>query len=90
GQGPPAPGASLTLVCRGSGFDFGKFNLYWIRQSPGKVLEWLGEITNDGGTTWYAASVRGRATISRDNGQSSVTLTLSSLGDGDSGSYFCA
>uniref|UniRef100_A0A803V157 Ig-like domain-containing protein n=1 Tax=Ficedula albicollis TaxID=59894 RepID=A0A803V157_FICAL len=70
---------SLTLLCGASGFDFGNYDKFWMRQSPG-----------NGGDTEHAASARGRFRISRDKGQSSVTLTMNNLKDEDSGAYFCA
>uniref|UniRef100_A0ACB8EVP8 Uncharacterized protein n=1 Tax=Sphaerodactylus townsendi TaxID=933632 RepID=A0ACB8EVP8_9SAUR len=84
------PGESLFLTCKASGFTFDSYDMIWVRQAPGKGLEWLAYISNLAVTLTYADSVRGRFTISRSNPSNTLHLQMNSLEPGDTALYYCA
>uniref|UniRef100_UPI003467EF3C Nanobody 6 n=1 Tax=Lama glama TaxID=9844 RepID=UPI003467EF3C len=90
GGGLVQPGGSLRLSCAASGFTLDYYAIGWFRQAPGKEREGVSCISSSDGSTYYADSVKGRFTISRDNAKNTVYLEMNSLKPEDTAVYYCA
>nr|NDP19222.1 immunoglobulin gamma heavy chain [Bos taurus] len=83
------PSQTLSLTCTVSGFSLSSTAVNWVRQTPGKALEWVGCISS-GGNTHYNPALQSRLSITRDNSKSQVSLSLSTVTPEDTATYYCA
>uniref|UniRef100_A0A8C8RQ30 Ig-like domain-containing protein n=1 Tax=Pelusios castaneus TaxID=367368 RepID=A0A8C8RQ30_9SAUR len=84
------PGDSLRLSCKASGFTFSNHSMSWVRQAPGKELDWVAQVSRPTGSMqWYSPAAQGRFTISRDNLVNMVYLQMSGLKTEDTARYYC-
>nr|NDP18982.1 immunoglobulin gamma heavy chain [Bos taurus] len=82
------PSQTLSLTCTTSGFSLSTYAVGWIRQAPGKALEWVGGISS-GGSTCLNAALKSRLSITKDKSKSQVSLSVSSVTTEDTATYYC-
>nr|NDP06300.1 immunoglobulin mu heavy chain [Bos taurus] len=82
------PSQTLSLTCTVSGFLVRTYGVGWVRQAPGKALECLGGITEDG-STGYNPALKSRLSITRDNSKNQLSLSVSSVTPEDTATYYC-
>nr|NDP18943.1 immunoglobulin gamma heavy chain [Bos taurus] len=82
------PSQTLSLTCTVSGFSLSAYAVGWLRQAPGKALEWVGHVSG-GGTTFYNSLLKSRLSITKDNSKSQVSLSVTSVSREDTATYYC-
>nr|NDP18964.1 immunoglobulin gamma heavy chain [Bos taurus] len=82
------PSQTLSLTCTVSGFSLISNGVSWVRQAPGKGLEWIGTIS-ESGILDINPTLRSRLSITRDNSKSRVSLSMSSVTPEDTATYYC-
>nr|NDP12302.1 immunoglobulin mu heavy chain [Bos taurus] len=82
------PSQTLSLTCTTSGFSLRSYVVGWVRQAPGKALEWVGGISG-GGSTCLKPALKSRLSITKDNSKSQVSLSVSSVKPEDTATYYC-
>ncbi|OCT56114.1 hypothetical protein XELAEV_18002100mg [Xenopus laevis] len=87
------PSEVLQLTCKVTGAsltDSSKiYSVEWVRDPAGKGLEWLGRIIHNS-DTYYAQSLKGRITVSRDTNKGEVYLKLTGMKPEETAVYYCA
>uniref|UniRef100_A0A8D0G8R4 Immunoglobulin heavy variable 6-1 n=1 Tax=Sphenodon punctatus TaxID=8508 RepID=A0A8D0G8R4_SPHPU len=93
GPGLAKPSQSLRLTCTITSDSVSSTSTTWewIRQPPGKGLEWVGRIyyRSSWGTD-YTSSLQGRTTITQDTSKNEYYLQMISLTAADTATYYCA
>nr|NDP11619.1 immunoglobulin mu heavy chain [Bos taurus]NDP11715.1 immunoglobulin mu heavy chain [Bos taurus] len=83
------PSQTLSLTCTVSGFSLNSNGVIWVRQAPGKALEWVGGVGGVGRTD-YNPALKSRLSITKDNSKNQVALSVSSVTPEDTATYYCA
>uniref|UniRef100_UPI003F778859 Heavy chain of Fab n=1 Tax=Homo sapiens TaxID=9606 RepID=UPI003F778859 len=90
GPGLVKPSGTLSLTCAVSGGSISSSNWWsWVRQPPGKGLEWIGSM-HYSGSSHYKPSLKSRIAMSVDTSKNQFSLNLNSVTAADTAVYYCA
>nr|AAC12881.1 immunoglobulin heavy chain [Hydrolagus colliei] len=83
------PGTAVRLTCRTSGFNLGSYRMHWVRQVPGKGLEWLLHYYTSS-SNGYAPGIESRVTVIKEDSNNIFDLIIKSPTVHDTAIYYCA
>uniref|UniRef100_A0A4W3JK59 Ig-like domain-containing protein n=1 Tax=Callorhinchus milii TaxID=7868 RepID=A0A4W3JK59_CALMI len=83
------PGHPLRLTCKTSGFDLGSDRMHWVRQVPGKGLEWLLHYYSSS-NSGFAPGIEDRVTVIKEDSKNVFDLIIKSPRVDDTAIYYCA
>uniref|UniRef100_W5NNL2 Immunoglobulin heavy variable 2-3 n=1 Tax=Lepisosteus oculatus TaxID=7918 RepID=W5NNL2_LEPOC len=85
------PGESVKLSCKISGFTMTSYYMGWVRQAPGKGLEWIGRVNSGSSNSPdYADSLKGQFVLTEDVPSNMQYIEAKSLKPEDTAVYYCA
>nr|NDP18895.1 immunoglobulin gamma heavy chain [Bos taurus] len=82
------PSQTLSLTCTTSGFSLRSSAVGWVRQAPGKALEWVATIGGRG-DTYYNLALKSRLSITKDNSKGVVSMSVNGVTPEDTATYYC-
>nr|NDP11507.1 immunoglobulin mu heavy chain [Bos taurus] len=82
------PSQTLSLTCTVSGLSLSGISVEWVRQAPGRALEWLAFMYSDEDKA-YKPALKSRLSVSRDISKNQVSLSLNSVTTDDTATYYC-
>ncbi|KAI3359982.1 hypothetical protein L3Q82_014314 [Scortum barcoo] len=84
------PGEKVKMCVSYLVYSMTSYYIHWIRQRPGKALEWIGRMDTGSNSASYGSSFQSRFIMTEDVSSSTQYLEVESLTAEDSAVYFCA